>query len=64
MDEVNTTPSVGCGVLMALRILKHLCCLSEDSSTDQGWLNICHTAVKKGDILFDGFTTTRPSVDK
>ncbi|XP_015749774.1 PREDICTED: protein virilizer homolog [Acropora digitifera] len=35
MDEVNTTPSVGCGVLMALRILKHLCCLTEDSSTDQ-----------------------------
>lgn len=46
MDEVNTTPSVGCGVLMALRILKHLCCLTEDSSTDQGWPKIFHTAVK------------------
>ena len=65
MDEVNTTPSVGCGVLMALRLLKHLCCLTEDSSTDQGWLNIFHTAVKnEGVILFDGFTSTRSSVDK
>ncbi|XP_068721343.1 protein virilizer homolog isoform X6 [Montipora capricornis] len=35
VDEVNTTPSAGCGVLMALRILRHLGCLADDSSSDE-----------------------------
>ncbi|CAH3176041.1 unnamed protein product [Porites evermanni] len=35
LDEINTTPSVTCGVLMALRVLRHLGCLDKDINTTE-----------------------------
>ena len=37
LDEINTTPSVAYGVLMALRVLRHLGCLDKDVNTTEGW---------------------------
>ena len=42
LDEINTTPSVTCGVLMALRVLRHLGCLDKDVNTTEGWSVIAY----------------------
>ena len=36
LSEINTTPSIACGVLMALRVLRHLGCPADISSTGEG----------------------------
>ena len=38
LDEMNVTPSVASGVLMAVRVLRYLACPVEKSNTTEGWL--------------------------
>ena len=53
-------PSIACGVLMALRVLKHLGCLAEDSNTAEGWLAWVRFYQLQSNLSFQGTQTLVP----